>query len=379
MRIAFDHNVFTTQRYGGVSRYIVELAKSFSGADSARVFGLFHINEYLEELAAEKRQGLRKISAFPPKTRRIINHLSDFLSAGKIEKWDADIFHESYYSRRALTLPKGVARVCTVHDMIHEIYPNLFAQNDQTTRIKKEVVDRSDHVICISENTKQDLIRFFGTPQSKISVVHHGSTALELPCEKTRSTFSAKRPFVLFVGQRSGYKNFRMLLEAFGHSKNLRESLDIVAFGGGALTPHESEFALKCGLQSSQLVQLAGDDSVLSALYQTARVFCYPSEYEGFGMPPLEAMSAGCPVVVCNASCLPEIVGDGAALFPESRPDRLAETLSEVASDGQDRVDLIARGKKREESYTWERCSQETLAAYRLARQAQARSKIASD
>jgi glycosyltransferase involved in cell wall biosynthesis len=167
------------------------------------------------------------------------------------------------------------------------------------------------------------------------------------------------------VGGRAGYKNFEGLLKAYGARPDLQKNYDLIVFGGGTLTTQESELIKLLGIPVEKIRHVTGDDAVLGELYQHAAVFVYPSFYEGFGIPPLEAMSFDCPVVCSNASSIPEVVGDAAVMIDPASPDMIGWAIEAVLSDPVMRQSLIERGRERLKWFSWQACARQTVDVYR--------------
>jgi len=277
-------------------------------------------------------------------------------------RWNPDLVHETYYSPAPFICAKPT--VVTVFDMIHELYPGDFPLHDNTSRHKKMAVERADHVICISESTRSDLIRLLGVPEHKASVVLLGFDPSLAGQQGTPYRTQSGRPFILYVGLRGGYKNFDCLIQTMGCSVRLRRDFDLVAFGGGAFTPTEMSSIANAGLEVDHVVQLGGDDNCLGALYRAARVFVYPSLYEGFGIPPLEAMANNCPVICSNTSSLPEVVGEAAELFTPSDGDALRAAIERVAYSDDAVAKLRLLGSDRVQRFSWQKCAADTLQIY---------------
>jgi glycosyltransferase involved in cell wall biosynthesis len=246
--------------------------------------------------------------------------------------------------------------------MIHERFPNSFSRNDVTRRAKSAALQRADHIICISENTRRDLIETTGIPIEKTSVVHLGYSLTAM----SRSALPPipEVPYLLYVGARDGYKNFEGLLAAYARS-DLRNAFSLVCFGGGNATPRESSLIQSLGINPANIIFLHGSDSALSSLYASASAFVYPSLYEGFGIPPLEAMSFGCPVVCSNTSSMPEVVGDAAELFDPNDLDSMCTALEQVLLSTHRSQQLVALGHERIKLFSWEKCARETLDTYK--------------
>jgi glycosyltransferase involved in cell wall biosynthesis len=364
MKILYDQQIFGWQDYGGISRYIYELALEMAttyGQDTNIVSPLY-VNQYLK-----CAPGALKVYGVPighiPRTGRVVHAVNFFLTWPIIRYLHPDIVHETYYSSRRIA-PKSTKVVLTVYDMIHERFSELFSKNDPTSRKKALAVERADHVICISEQTRQDLIELFGVNPAKTSVVYLGFTLTDQDKPVQKADTSA-RPFLLYVGGRGGYKNFEKLLHAYAASSMLRNDFDLVCFGGGELTAKEKDLFQRLALASGSVRQVSGDDASLAEYYKLASAFIYPSLYEGFGIPPLEAMSFDCPVVCSGVSSIPEVVGDAAEMFDPYEPDSIRMAIERVVSDDVLKQALIARGRERIKLFSWRRCAQETLDVYR--------------
>jgi glycosyltransferase involved in cell wall biosynthesis len=179
----------------------------------------------------------------------------------------------------------------------------------------------------------------------------------------TASRFPANT-YILYVGARGGYKNFTNFLRAYSSSPSLRGTFGVVCFGGGEFCLSERKLLASLGLGEDKIVQLPGDDSVLAGLYSRAAVLVYPSLYEGFGIPPLEAMSFDCPVICSNTSSLPEVVGDAAELFDPSEPENIRIAIERVVMSAARTNALIALGRERIKNFSWDRCARETFTVY---------------
>lgn len=295
-----------------------------------------------------------------PRTSRLYRNINRAFSPKFLTGWSPDIVHETYYSRRGVA-PVGSKIIITVYDMIHELVPSLFSKRDRTSIYKREAVERADHVICISKSTQNDLIRFFGVPSEKTTVVHLGCN---LSRTSSASSFGSQRPVLLYVGSRFGYKNFQRFITAFASRRELRDYYDLVAFGGGGFNRHERDMIRRLGLSLTQVKQIGGDDNVLASLYRQADMFVYPSLYEGFGIPPLEAMKFGCPVVCSNAGSIPEVVGSAAIQFDPLDEQAIATAMVQVSSNDTLRKRLSELGRARAEMFSWEKCAMETLDVY---------------
>jgi glycosyltransferase involved in cell wall biosynthesis len=361
MRVVFDHQVFAFQTYGGISRYFVRLAEAINGhaGHSARIVAPVHVNAYLGELPPGSVRGFR-IGA-TDFNRKVARNVARRVAAPMIAAERPDIVHETYFAAKG-SAPRGVPTVLTVYDMIHEIFADSYHPDDQTRALKRAAVRRADHVLCISASTERDLIAHIPEAAGKTSVVLLGFDSFAAP---VGSEAPPERPYLLYVGERTRYKNFTGLLRAYANAQRLHSGFDLVCFGGGAVSADERAAISELGLDAARLHFRAGDDALLARTYRGASAFIYPSLYEGFGIPPLEAMSSGCPVIAANVSSIPEVCGDAAAYFDPASPDAIAAAIEAVVFDSARSADLVARGRLRLGAFSWAHCADATLATYR--------------
>ncbi|WP_103035918.1 glycosyltransferase family 4 protein [Castellaniella caeni] len=363
MKVAYDQQIFAAQRFGGISRYFFELIRHLPELEGAsvqcRVFSPLYINNYLSN--SDSR--FRVSGLFMPALKNtgvIRRTLNDFLVPYLLRGWGPDILHETYYAERSASI-KNCRTVITVYDMIHELFPGFFVNDLSTLRRKKAAIDRADHIICISENTKNDLVRLYDVPVDKMTVVHLGFALVKSPA---KDIIIPNRPYILYVGSRGGYKNFDRMLEAYRQSPRLHQNYDLVAFGGGGFSPSEKSKIATLGFDDVQVRQVSGDDAVLGVYYKNASLFVYPSLYEGFGIPPLEAMAFGCPVACSNTSSIPEVVGNAASLFDPYDVASIADVMMSVIDDSVLQEELRRNGAARIQLFSWRRCARETLQVY---------------
>lgn len=360
MKISFDYQIFDLQEYGGISRYIYELSKELSKSQDVLIASPIYKNHYLKKAPRYLKVFGFYFRPIPKlgKVRALINHL---LSKFFLRFYRPEINHETYYSYKAVS-PKGTKTVLTVYDMIHERFSSEFSVNDTTSSLKANSAKRANHIICISEQTKKDLIELFGIDESKVSVVYLG---FSLAVNKNDiKTINYSKPYLLYVGNREGYKNFSALLKAYADSTSLRNKLDLVCFGGGVFSASELNLIKSLNLRDDAVKQVAGDDGLLARYYSSAKAFVYPSLYEGFGIPPLEAMSFNCPVVCSNISSIPEVVGEAAEFFDPYDVQSIKTAIEKVVHDTEHANDLVLRGNKRLDNFSWEKCARETLEVY---------------
>lgn len=360
VKVVFDGQIFVEQRAGGISRYFTALAEGLSAHPgvSARIVAPLHRNEILSASATAPvfgvglpdKHGVQRLCRFALKaTSPVLSPL-----------FGADIVHETFFSP-APFLTRTRRRATTMYDMIHEIY----FPRDPATAHKKAALARCDHVICISHNTRKDLCELLDFPVERTSVTHLAYVDFSGFAGHAPSSELADAPYFLFVGNRSAYKNFDALLRAVAFAPRLAGNFRIACYGGGRLTDAECAAAADLGLAPDTVVHLRGGDDVLGAAYANAAAFVYPSFYEGFGIPPLEAMSASCPVLSSNTSSLPEVIGDAGLLFDPTDVEALRDALLRITNSSALREDLVRRGHAQRALFSWEHCVEQTLAIYR--------------
>ncbi|HEY6643536.1 glycosyltransferase family 1 protein [Povalibacter sp.] len=361
-RIVYDYQIFASQQFGGISRYICELAMRVRQASDfeSMVIAPLHFNNYL---AACNTPRIGWHLPLLPHTQRIYRATNRALSPAITRVLSPSLVHRTYFT--PLPRPRKTPVVITVYDMIHEIFAGTYPKGDRTSQDKRRSLDEADHILSISESTASDLVHLFGIPRSKISVTHLGYSEIFSAPAPLGEVSPHARPYILYVGNRWGYKNFDLALNAYASSLALRASFDLVMFGGPPLGTTEQQRITGLGLSLTNVVRLSGSDVELARAYRHARAFVYPSRYEGFGIPPLEAMAAGCPVVASDVSSIPEVVGPAALMFPPDDVDAARSALESACFDNLARDRLVAAGRRRATTFSWDRCALETLALYR--------------
>lgn len=277
-----------------------------------------------------------------------------------------DLIHPSYTNDLDILDYAGeTPLIVTVHDMTHERHPESFAPYDPTAERKKLFIRQAARIIAISETTKKDIVELLDVDPAKIDVIYHGRPMQNVAAAPSRDLLLPQF-YLLFVGKREGYKNFELFLRAAARLKRDRPSLHFVCTGQDALTNAELALIDTLGLSGS-VHQFRMTDAQLALAYEKAAVFVYPSYYEGFGLPLLEAFSRKTPVVCARASCFPEIGGDACLFFDPHNADNLADTVQQLLDSDSLREEMIGRGENRLQRFSWQTAARQTLDTYRRA------------
>ena len=361
MKVAFDYQIFG-QSYGGVPLYFSKIISGlhFLGEDTRCICPIYR-NQFLKGVSDNLVSGLF-FNNYPRYSKRIISAINRSIAPNLINRWKPNLIHETYYMNKDL-YSKNIPRVVTVFDMIHELYPNSFPRNDETSLSKISSIKRAQKVICISERTKLDLLNIVNIPQEKISVIHLGVDLFATRSDAALG-ISVARPFLLFVGARTAYKNFEGLLKAMALSSRLKD-FDLVVVGAEAFSYQEHYLMNQLHFRKDQVRLIQANQDLLDALYSNAAALVYPSFYEGFGLPPLEAMVRHCPVVCSSAGSMREVNGDAVEYFDPTNIEEMAASIEAVIYSDARANELRRLGFQRAALYSWEKCALQTQAVYR--------------
>ena len=382
MNVLYDHQIFQMQKVGGISRYfceIIERAEIVMGVHKEVALN------YSQNVYA-RQSGFSNQAAENPDSYENFLHPGEFKGKWSLYKWrnrlrkpidteaenqrtaiealqrqDFDVFHPTYYDVYFLPYIQNKPFVLTVYDMIHEIYPEYFNLADQTSKQKRELAQRAAKIIAISECTKRDLINLFGIPEQKIKVIHLANSEGLNPATAQPPQGLPKK-YLLFVGSRSEYKNFYFFINSITSLLEADCALHVVCVGS-PFNRNEKTFFAHLGL-TARVHAYSVSDSELGVLYTQAQAFVFPSLYEGFGLPVLEAFAAKCPVVCSSSGSLPE-VGERAALYFQPKDGASIRTaIRKVMSEDETRMELIERGTERLASLSWDRTAHLTGDVY---------------
>lgn len=341
--VLIDHQKFSTQRYGGISRYFANIIQGINHTDNITYrLGVMHArNHYIQHEPLPLKNKFSDLVL--NRNERYDYRLNQFYCQRLLQKGDFDVFHPTYYDPYYIKHLKKPL-VVTIHDMTHERVPEYFWAQDPLTQHKRLNIERADAIIAISNTTRNELIACFDVDPAKISVIYHGLDAAT-PLD-AQPVANLPEHYVLFVGDRSGYKNFYLLLSAIRNLLPRFPDLNVVLTGGGKLHVAELEFINRLGL-SDRVHHVNATDGQLNYLYQHTELFVYPSLYEGFGLPILEAFKAQCPMLLSDTPCFREIAADAAVYFSPSDIDDLVETLANTLGNTDLKARLIRNGAQR--------------------------------
>lgn len=327
MKIIYDHEIFCAQVVGGVSRYFVELATAITASEQVEVSinAPLHVSRLLEAADPRVRSG-RRLPVFPGVTK--LTGLACAATEGKLPR-DV-ILHGTWYRERPARFSKFAI---TIHDMIAEKFPDQVRGAERQARIKKASADAADIVFCVSECTRDDLLDRYPWLEPKVVVTPLATRIGSLGVEPMRSPV----PYILYVGNRRGYKNFATFARAFAVANRIRSNYRILCFGGEPLRQREaSSYGLSLGSSEGQVTRISGDDELLEAAYRGASLVVVSSMYEGFGLPLLEATACGAPVLASKAGSLREVGGDRIAYLTDIlSADAWTSALDQALSPAQ--------------------------------------------
>ena len=355
--VYYDFQILLGQRYGGISRYFYELIPRLESLGVECDINCIHnYNYYFKD-----RLGLAEMS--DNKYVRVagqgifffVNKVNTFFD---LRRKHYDIIHPTYYH---MSYGRKAKIVLNVHDMI----PERLHFNEPLIAAKKRTLPKADRIIAVSENSKKDLLEYYPDIEpERVSVIYHASMMNPQPESQAKFARMDGRDYVLFVGNRWLYKNFARFFEAMKGVMSVHKDLCVFCAGGGAFTDKEKS-AMK-GWEDRVFQGGLNDDELIDA-YRNALCFVFPSEYEGFGIPILEAFACRCPIVCSGTSSLPEVAGDAAEYFDPLDVDDMAAKILDVLSDEELRTSMKARGLERLKFFSWEKSARETLKCYEEA------------
>jgi len=388
MKVLYDYQMFTTQNAGGITRYFYELITHFDKDDAVswEIPIKYSDNLYLREhpffsnkllpnpSQLKNYKGFSKVSfaadkvLYKLKSKLDKSHhwgmeyeVNKKASIEKIKVGNFDIFHPTYFDNYFMDFIGDKPFVLTVYDMINQIFPEISLHHpiDKT----QKMIDRADRIIAISESTKKDLINIFNVDERKIDVTYLANS-LKGNLQVVEDAFKAQIPpeYLLYVGGRWDYKNFLFFAQMMATILKTEPDLKVVCTGA-PFNASELYLFNKLGIrQAFQTVFVS--DAELAYLYTNAVAFVFPSLYEGFGLPVLEAFSCGCPAVISNTASLPEVGGDAAIYFEPKNPASMLDALKSVLTNPVLREEKIAKGYEQLKKFSLEKTAIQTRQVY---------------
>ena len=377
LKILYDHQIFEAQKFGGISRYFYEL---ISSKKEASILSLNYSNNnyilsdaYYSQRISAKEESLRSFfwgMDFRGKHRlfNLRNRIfpliqselpNSYISELLLNQGNFDIFHPTYYNPYFLNYLNGKDFVVTVYDMIHEYFEECFPKSDPIRESKKLLCEKAGRIIAISESTKRDLIDLLRINPEKINVIYLGSSISDadiLPVS------NIPKKYILFTGTRAIYKNFNFFIRSIKRVLKDRDDLHVVCTGPD-FTKNEVKLFDTLGI-TERMHHYFVSDRQLAFLYSKAISFVFPSLYEGFGIPVLEAFSCGCPAVLSNTSSLPEVGGVGAVYFDPEDMTSIRESIEDVLNDSDLRAAMIKKGRERAKQFSWKKTVKKTWELY---------------
>lgn len=358
MRVAFDYQIFSAQKNGGISRYFCNLMQNLND-DNDLTINLpitTYENEYLKEIEALlniKNTKKNNFNFLRSNSNSNYEITKNFLYSQKF-----DILHATYYDDYFVNLIQKKPFVITIHDMIYETFPELFSLKDNLSQLKKYLAQKADKVIVVSESTKKDLLKFVKIDEKKIDVIPLASSfSIDKVVKHTN-----RGKYLLYVGNRSIYKNFYFMLSSIKDLLRDHNDLKLICFGGKF---DKKEEAFLQNLQIADKVELVtGEDDTLIDLYKNALALIFPSYYEGFGIPIVEAFSCGCPIISSTSKSLMEVAQNAAIYFDPKDNRAIQDTVEKVINDENLRKNLINMGFERNKAFSWKETAQKTKQTY---------------
>lgn len=356
LRILFSGKALSLQKYGGVSRYFCEIIKRLDTYNdiNVKVAAKLFDNVYFQEFYTKNKIKYYRLHG---KLGKMIN-IIHFVLMSVIYR--PNVIHSTYYDIFPDFLFKNILHVTTVHDMAYErgLLPNI----GNVIEKKKYHIYKADIIIAVSEWTKKEILDIYPDINAeKIKVIYHGNSLL--PKESKRILGILEKKYILFVGQRSNYKNFFTLLKAFSIIANMTNDVELIC-SGKSFNEEEIATIYKLGITGKVYQEEFNDDDLCDA-YKNAICFIYPSLYEGFGIPILEAWSCGCPILLSDIPVFREVAEDGALYFSPHDEVELSQMIMDMINNENLRKQLVSRGTELVKKYDWTIAAKKTADLYR--------------
>jgi glycosyltransferase involved in cell wall biosynthesis len=365
LKVLFDDQIFTGQRVGGISRYFSQLFKNFENSNLVdyKLPLIYSENVYLKELNKIKKYSFLEGKEFKGSYRLLtfLQKLNRISSRYALSKGHFDVFHPTDYDTYFIELLGNKPYVITIYDMIHEVYAGeFFKKDDLSIERKRTLAQRASKIITISETSKRDIIKFYGMDEDKITVVHLANSLDVNLCEQIK----VPEQYLLFVGARGRYKNFNFFIKSIASLLKKYKQLYVICVGGSYFSTEEEIFLADLGIKD-QILHYVVSDAQLVYLYKNAIAFVFPTLYEGFGLPMVEAAACGCPVVASDCDVLKEIGQDSALYFDGRSNDAIVHAVSQIIEDKNLRLEFISKGLVRAKDFSWVKAAKKTFDVYK--------------
>ncbi|WP_026763371.1 glycosyltransferase family 4 protein [Sediminibacterium salmoneum] len=361
MTIRYDYQIFCEQPYGGISRYFFELIQRLQQKPGMHIQLdiLSADNIFLEQLRGKTAWNEVQFKGKKDLNRLLSNVYDSF--ASRMQPFD--IFHPTYYNKSSLSRTAGRPMVITIHDMIDERFHSDKKEFEPILSVRAKHIQQASKIIAVSQNTRKDLIELCGVPAEKIETIYHGNS-FEKNIERRSLTRLIEPDYILYTGKRYAYKNFRRFAESIAPVLKENPTLYLVCAGGGPFKASETNLFNLLGIQGQVVYQPIPTDEELASLYNHAIALVYPSLYEGFGLPIIEAFACSCPVITSGGSSTGEIAGDAAILIDPNNTNDITEKIREVMNNSTLQTELIQKGHARAAQFNWDKTAQQTLELY---------------
>ena len=360
-RVLYDGMIFQRQSAGGINRYFQRLIGNLPD----HVTPLLTTTRQRENNfpSNERLRLYQRQFSLPKPLRKIGRGIQSSQFREITRQLNPELIHATYYDMLGgiADWPDAPPLVVTVHDMIHEKLPHLLDRRGRHAELKRRTIEQADAIICVSHQTRNDLLELYPQCESISTVIYH---ATELGLVETDGWApDNSRPYFLYVGSRSQYKNFPLLLSAISELAVERPEIQLRVVGD-PFSISDQQRIDAAGLSDHVVNESIVSDERLASLYRHAEALVYPSLYEGFGLPLLEAMSCDTPVLAANASCIPEIVQDAGLLFNPHCVDDLVTAMQELLESSELRQSLIEKGRRRCSQFSWLDAAEQTVEVY---------------
>lgn len=365
MRIGIDARLVYYSK-AGIGQYIIHLTKGLE-ALATETDQFFLLQSRKDQTNIVSNHNFSRASLWTPSHHRLEQ------SALRLElsRLGLDLLHSPDFIP---PFNRNYKSVITVHDLAFLLYPQFMTKESARYygQIDQAVRD-TDHIIAVSQATKEDLIKLLGVPKHKITVIYEGVNPIYHQIDPVKAntfvkkTFGLEPGFLFFISTIEPRKNIPTLLKAYKWLKDHHRRTEklVIAGSKGWLFEEVDETIRRLNLEHDVILLGRVHDSEVNYLYNAASMLVYPSFYEGFGLPPLEAMRCGTPVIVSKIKVMPEVVGDAALLIDPLDEEALGVAINRLLTDETLRRDLVDKGLKRAAKFSWEQAARETLDVYR--------------